>query len=367
MGSQILLNVGGPTTISGAISDNGGGYALLKTGAQTLTLSNAGNNYGGGTFVDQGTAQLGITNALPTSGTLTLGYGGVSAGSLSGGAPGTFDLNGFNQTLGGLVNSGTGISTIGNSSTTSNSTLTFAAGATPSTFGGIIVDHLGSGTETTALTVSSGTLTLTAASTYSGTTSVTGGALNVTGSLNGSTSVTVANALLEGKGYIADGVTIGSGSGSAGSAVIEPGSVGATGTFTLGSALTLNSDAKFIFTLNSTGGGVGTSSSELIASSVSLNSSAEFTFQDIASTPGTLTQGTVFTAISTGIGGLSGTFGNLPNDDVFAANGNLYEAAYTSDSLTLTVVPEPGTWGMILSGFGMLICIQKLRKRQIGV
>jgi len=31
------------------------------------------------------------------------------------------------------------------------------------------------------------------------------------------------------------------------------------------------------------------------------------------------------------------------------------------------VIPEPGTWGMILSGFGMLIGIQRLRKRRVGI
>ena len=31
------------------------------------------------------------------------------------------------------------------------------------------------------------------------------------------------------------------------------------------------------------------------------------------------------------------------------------------------VIPEPGTWGMILSGFGMLIGIQRLRRRRVGI
>jgi len=30
------------------------------------------------------------------------------------------------------------------------------------------------------------------------------------------------------------------------------------------------------------------------------------------------------------------------------------------------VIPEPSTWGMILSGFGMLIGIQRLRRRRVG-
>jgi hypothetical protein len=31
------------------------------------------------------------------------------------------------------------------------------------------------------------------------------------------------------------------------------------------------------------------------------------------------------------------------------------------------VIPEPSTWGMVVSGFGLLIGIQKLRKRRMGI
>ena len=135
-----------------------------------------------------------------------------------------------------------------------------------------------------------------------------------------------------------------------------------SGTLTIGDALILNSDAEYVFNLDSTGGGAGNGSSELIAASVSLDAASQFTFNDLAATPGTLTNGTEFTSINAP-GGITGTFENLPNDSLFTSGPNTYEATYSTDELTLIVVPEPATWGMIVSGLGMLIGIGKLRKR----
>ena len=61
--------------------------------------------------------------------------------------------------------------------------------------------------------------------------------------------------------------------------------------------------------------------------------------------------------------------------DVFV-DGQEFAISYTGnyatnstiggDDIVLTAIPEPGTWGMILSGFGMLIGFRKLRKRRVG-
>ena len=67
---------------------------------------------------------------------------------------------------------------IGNSSTTSPATLTFAGG-NASSFGGVIQDTLGSGNQTVAVVMGNGTLTLTHANTYSGGTTLNGGTLVV--------------------------------------------------------------------------------------------------------------------------------------------------------------------------------------------
>ncbi len=145
-------------------------------------------------------------------------------------------------------------------------------------------------------------------------------------------------------------------------AVIEPGAAGMTGTLTISDALTLGSNAEYAFNLNSTGGGAGDGSSELIAASATLDAGCQLTFDDIAATPGKLTPGDEFIAFQTA-DGFTGVFGNVANDSIFTIGPNTYEAVYSPDDLTFTVVPEPSTWGLAISGAGILIGIGKLRKR----
>lgn len=99
---------------------------------------------------------------------------------LSVAAGATLDITGWNPNLNtsGTSNATgiTGNGTIGSSSTTAPSVITFNTAS--STFAGSIVDHVGAGTQTVGLTVNSGTLTLTGASTYTGGTIInTGGTL----------------------------------------------------------------------------------------------------------------------------------------------------------------------------------------------
>ena len=49
-------------------------------------------------------------------------------------------------------------------------------------------------------------------------------------------------------------------------------------------------------------------------------------------------------------------------DHIGLSNGSSINAGTNE----CAVIPEPGTWGMILGGFGMLIGIQKLRRRRVG-
>jgi len=50
-----------------------------------------------------------------------------------------------------------------------------------------------------------------------------------------------------------------------------------------------------------------------------------------------------------------------------SVNGDTPEALSQIDmTVEFQVVPEPATWGMVLSGFGMLIGIQRLRRNRVG-
>jgi hypothetical protein len=97
-----------------------------------------------------------------------------------------------------------------------------------------------------------------------------------------------------------------------------------------------------------------------------------------------------FTTLDLDVNGVntSGTIYYAGANDRFAADGvgntigdvivgtQEFALSYTGVMLTnqtiggndivLTAIPEPGTWGMILGGFGMLIGFQRFRKRRIG-
>ena len=150
-----VLHLAGPITSSVAFSQRDG----------FVKYSGAGTGYAT-TVTVTGTAIVGVNNGISTAASLLLG----------GSAAANLDLNGFNQTLVGLSrNANTCV--VGNSSTTTDSTLTITG---TSAYSGNITDVISPGTRTVALTVSGGTLTLSGTNSHSGATTVTSGALLVT-------------------------------------------------------------------------------------------------------------------------------------------------------------------------------------------
>lgn len=90
---------GGATLIvSGAIADATTAAALnIRTGAAGLVELSAANTYGGATNLIAGNLRIaGADNRLPIGSTLNVGNSGNQDFA-------TFDLNGFNQTVGGLI------------------------------------------------------------------------------------------------------------------------------------------------------------------------------------------------------------------------------------------------------------------------
>ena len=77
----------------GGLTESGGVLTLNKADANTW-LINGGNTYTGVTQIDNGTLKIGLSDALPTGTTVRLGTGATA---------GTFDLNGFNQTITSLL------------------------------------------------------------------------------------------------------------------------------------------------------------------------------------------------------------------------------------------------------------------------
>lgn len=160
-------------TVKGGIS--GAGKKLTKTGTGILLLDGS-NTFTGGLEVADGTVRAVAANVLPATGTLTLGN---TAAAL-------VDLNGFNQTIGALAGGGA----LGGGVALGSATLTLGD-ATSTSFAGVI----SSGSGGSLVKVGGGTLTLTGANTYSGSTAINGGAvqLGVDNALPSTTAVTLAD------------------------------------------------------------------------------------------------------------------------------------------------------------------------------
>jgi fibronectin-binding autotransporter adhesin len=154
-----------------------------------VTLSTAAN-YTGSTRLEAGSMlTAGLTDALTTSTSLILG-----ASSDDSTVTNSFDMNGYNQTLASITNSGIGYNQILNSATGSAVTLSLTG---ESTYGGHINGNLNLTTATN--------VTLTDDNAFTGTTTITGGQFALTGSgkLLSTSSVTVnaGATLLLGVGY----------------------------------------------------------------------------------------------------------------------------------------------------------------------
>ena len=152
---------GGELAVNAAVVVQGTARVSVRTGTVTFA--------GGGTYagfdVMQGTARLGRTNGLATGAAVAIGTSGS----------GTLDLAGYDQSLGGITQ-GAAAAVIGNSSTAQDARLTLTGS---STYAGTIRDAIGGGNRRVSLAVNGGNLRLTGATTFSGTSSVTAGTLQI--------------------------------------------------------------------------------------------------------------------------------------------------------------------------------------------
>jgi len=173
--TSISVKTGISVTYNGVIADKPSTVGVLaKQGAAIFILGGI-STYSGATSINNGTIQLsGGNDRLPTGTTLNIGQ--AASTNL-----GTFDLNGNNQEIAGLV------STAGTNSSVSKNTVTSSSPAIL-TISGSGTYSYGAGTTQNSGVVSglislvktgSGTQTLGDANTYTGLTTISGGSLQL--------------------------------------------------------------------------------------------------------------------------------------------------------------------------------------------
>jgi T5SS/PEP-CTERM-associated repeat protein/autotransporter-associated beta strand protein len=274
-------------TLAGVISGPGG---LTKVGSGILALNTA-NTYTGPTAITAGTLQTGIANALSTATAVTVASGA------------SFNLNGFNQSIGSLAGGGNVALGAANLTTGNDGTSTTFSGAIGGT-GGLTK-------------VGGGAFTLTGASTYSGPTNINAGILNVNGSLASTVFVNSGGTLM-GTGTIG-GLNVGSG------ATYAPGN--SPGTMTVAGNLAFQSGAIYLVQVNPS---TASSTNVTAGGSATLAGTVQAAFASGSYV------GRTYTILSAA-GGLNGTtFNNLTTTNLPAGFTALLSYTATDAILNLT-------------------------------
>lgn len=407
-GTQTLSLLSGDANILAVISNGGigGTIAVSKSGDGTLTMSGS-NTYTGGTTVSAGTLALGnsVSGTPVGTGTLTLSDGATVRSTGAGGANGrtlqnAISLSG-NVTLGDSVNNGTltfdGTSLAHGVTLTGNTTL-----STESTV--VIADVISGAFRLTK--DGSASLTLSGANLYSGGTFINAGTIRFSNSSAlGSGNVTIGTAggdpaeLLwsGGTATISNNITV----ASAATSVLEAG----TGTPTFSGTITLNGN----LILGAAAGGMTLSGMITGVGGLTINSNAPFTLSGantysggtainagtlIVSSSGTLGSGNVSLTAGSVTLTLSGatqiastatlSYVNMDiinlnyagSDKVigltvdgvsqgpgtYGANGINPDGVFTGTGF-IVVVPEPSTWASMILGFGLLVGVQRFRRK----
>lgn len=381
----LTINQASDSVFSGIISEGG---SFVKTGSGTLTL-NGSNTYTGSTTISGGTLQIGndgTTGNLSTSSSITnngdlvfrrsneISQGTNFANAISG--SGNLTQSGSGNLILASGNTYTGVTTL-NSGTLSfsaiaNGGLASAIGQSSSNAGNLVLNggtlrYTGSSDQTDrGFTVGSGGASLevnSAGATLRFTGGVSGtGLLTKTGAgtleLVGNTiagPVTVSAGALAGNPTINGLVTLNSG------ASLVPGDgVGGFGTLTAGAGLTLNSGGNVLMDISNTSGSsdsIAVSGSLIYGGTLALNISGMMPSGVFTNTYNLFTgsAGSGDFSSVTLAGSYSGSFTQVSANTWQRNTGDGTLWTFSESTGTLTVIPEPSTWALLVFGTGFVL------------
>ena len=370
-------------TVSALITTTGTAGGITKTGAGTLVLSNPGNTYNGPTTINGGTIEVtklsdggtasGIGQAAATAnqlvisgGTLAYSGGGDSTNRLftigTGSAGATIDSSG----TGPLNFTGTGPIAIAAGTAARALVLTGANTGGANTFSPVIPSN-GTGGAISLVKNGTNTWNLTSLNTYTGTTTVNAGVLSVgPGASVGTGPVTVNGGSLNGTGNLG-AITTATGG------VVSPGnSIGAA----TATSLNMSAGGTFKLEIDSTIAAIPGIDTLTLSAGLVLDGVGTLSILDVSDlnlSPNVLALPfAARLAFITYVGAQSGLFsvgGTAITDydtnplSLFTVGVNQFGIDYDDggNKVSLVVVPEPGTVGSLIGGFGMLLGLRRRR------
>ena len=322
---RIGTEINGNLTVTGPVTDGGSNYVMLcrPGNGGTITVANSGHSYGGtATFCGSSAmVKLGVANGFSTN-LLLVGTG-------------TVDLNGFNQTISGLLEFVGGSPGVILNNGGGASTLTIN---TVGTNGYVAVSAIQDGSQPISLVKEGAgrqSLNSVAANTYTGNTTINGGELRLNTTLANS-AVTVnsgASLTVSSVATVAGTITVNNGG------TLSPGAVGVMGVLTNSSTVTLNAGSTNFFRVDASNTNL---TDHLVATALSYGGTLVVTNQGVAA----VTVGQVFQLVNAATP--SGNFANAASVSILPGGTGTFNPA--TGQLTVTAAPTAPTLNVVQSG-----------------